>query len=120
MISVYIYGAILSTMGWRAASRLQYASSTENYRESLTSQIIALVASIVFMSSDSMLAYNAFHTKIPHSHILVLFTYWYHIFETFCSLTRKRLAQFLFTFSLLREPVPFEDNTEELKKIEFI
>jgi hypothetical protein len=76
MVALYIYAAILASMGWRAASRLYYAESGENYQEALSSQIMALVASLVFMSSDSMLAYNAFFSEIPRSHILILFTYW--------------------------------------------
>jgi uncharacterized membrane protein YhhN len=70
MVAIYFYSGIIATMGWRAASRLHY----EN--ESLASQVIALIAAVVFISSDSMIAYNNFYIKIPHSDVWILATYW--------------------------------------------
>jgi uncharacterized membrane protein YhhN len=88
MIAFYFYSAIICTMGWRAAARLNYKS------ESLSSQIIALVAALTFISSDSMTAYNYFYLEIPNGGTWIVITYW--------------IAQYLFLFSLLRIPSDYE------------
>jgi uncharacterized membrane protein YhhN len=70
MVAIVVYSSIITSMGWRAAARIDYSN------ESRVSQVIALVAALTFMSSDSMIAYNTFYITVPHNDILILLTYW--------------------------------------------
>jgi len=82
--SVVAYSAIISTLGWRAAARIGYPSET------MSSQIMAFVGALLFICSDTTLAFNRFYVEIPHEKIIVLSTYW--------------IAQTLFVVSLQRTP----------------
>lgn len=80
--AVIIYSVIIAVMGWRAAARIGYPTETFN------SQFCALIGSLFFIASDSLLAFNRFYAPIPGEKIWVLSTYW--------------IAQTLFALSLHR------------------
>jgi uncharacterized membrane protein YhhN len=69
--SVVLYSAVIGTMGWRAAARIGYGSETQS------SQKMAFLGAILFIISDTTLAFNRFYTPVPYEKILVLTTYWY-------------------------------------------
>jgi len=84
IVAVFAYGLILSLMGWRAAARIGYP------KETLSSQVIALVGALFFLLSDCLLAFNKFHTPLEYAQVWVLTTYW--------------LGQTAIAFSLQRMP----------------
>jgi len=82
--SVVAYSAIISTLGWRAAARIGYSTETTS------SQVMAFIGALLFICSDTTLAFNRFYSTIPHEKIIVLSTYW--------------AAQTLFVVYLQRNP----------------
>lgn len=70
MVAIYFYSGIIGIMGWRAAARVNYPT------ESLVSQIIALLAAVIFISSDSMIAYSKFFHAFPNHDLYIMITYW--------------------------------------------
>jgi len=93
--SVMAYSAIISTLGWRAAARIGYATET------MSSQIVAFIGALLFICSDATLAFNRFYMPIPHEKIIVLSTYW--------------IAQTCFVYSLQRTPWHSEELLAALK-----
>ena len=66
-IPIVVYGSFIMVMAIMARLR-QGNTSQESYQ-------LALWGSIVFVLSDSILAFNAFHTPIPYAGIYIMFTY---------------------------------------------
>ncbi|MEP1034598.1 lysoplasmalogenase [Ekhidna sp.] len=66
-IPIVIYGSVIMVMA--ATSRLRDGNTShESYR-------LALIGSIFFLASDSILAFNSFHTAIPYAGVLIMSTY---------------------------------------------
>jgi len=93
--SVIAYSAIISTLGWRAAARIGYPTET------MTSQILAFIGALLFICSDTTLAFNRFYMEVPHQKIIVLSTYW--------------IAQTCFVISLQRTPWRSQHILDSLK-----
>jgi len=66
-IPIVIYGLVIMTMAIMARSREGHTDQ-DSYR-------LALYGSILFVLSDSILAYNAFHTAIPYAGVWIMSTY---------------------------------------------
>lgn len=69
-IPVFIYMAVILTMGWRAAARLGKPG------ERREAHLAALLGAISFIISDSLIALGKFHGEIPAGHPWVMITYW--------------------------------------------
>ncbi|MEQ9468693.1 MAG: lysoplasmalogenase [Ekhidna sp.] len=66
-IPIIIYGSVIMIMAIMASKREGHTSQ-ESYK-------LALLGSILFVLSDSILAFNAFHTAIPYAGVFIMFTY---------------------------------------------
>ncbi|SNS96389.1 Uncharacterized membrane protein YhhN [Ekhidna lutea] len=66
-IPISIYGVVILTMVIMARLR-EGNTSQESFR-------LALYGSILFVLSDSILAFNAFHTAIPYAGVFIMSTY---------------------------------------------
>lgn len=74
LIGFPVYGALLLTMCWRAIVRF------ENIRDLRTSSIInnvCAIASVLFVFSDSVIAFDKFYAPIPYRNFLVMSTYYF-------------------------------------------
>jgi len=103
-VAVFVYGFLLGTLGWRAAARVgytnyrEYSNVQEENKETLFSQYLALASAIIFMLSDSSLAFDIFVTHIPGRQYLVLLTYWF--------------SQNLTLFAVIRRPLRIYGNAD--------
>lgn len=59
-IPVVVYIAVIGAMGWSAI---------------MTRNVLAIVGALLFMASDSILAWNKFVSEVPFSGILIMSTY---------------------------------------------
>jgi uncharacterized membrane protein YhhN len=66
-IPVVIYGLTLALMSWMALSRYLETDNTKT--------LLAFVGSILFIVSDSLLAFNKFRSPLPNAHFWILVTY---------------------------------------------
>jgi uncharacterized membrane protein YhhN len=66
-LPVFIYIAAISVMAWLAAFRFVYAGGTK--------PLLAFVGAVLFLVSDSVLAYDRFAKKIGPAQIIILGTY---------------------------------------------
>lgn len=66
-IPIVVYGSVIMIMAIMARLR-EGNTSQESYQ-------LALIGSILFLASDSILAYNSFNTAIPYAGILIMSTY---------------------------------------------
>ena len=66
-IPVIVYAIALALMSWMALSRMIAHHDHHTFH--------AFVGSIVFVISDSLLAFNKFKSPIPHAHLWILATY---------------------------------------------
>jgi uncharacterized membrane protein YhhN len=66
-IPVVIYGLTLALMSWMALSR--YLETNE------TQSLLAFAGSILFIASDSLLAFNKFKSPFRYAHLWILATY---------------------------------------------
>lgn len=66
-IPVIVYSLALAAMSWFALSKTIEHTNHHTFH--------AFIGSILFIISDSLLAYNKFKSSIPYSHILILATY---------------------------------------------
>lgn len=66
-IPIVVYGSVIMVMAVMARSR-EGNTSHQSYQ-------LALWGSVVFVLSDSILAFNSFHTPIPYAGILIMSTY---------------------------------------------
>lgn len=67
-IPVGVYCAALCTMGWRAAALLGRGHGGAVW--------LAAGGAVLFMFSDTIIAFNRFHAPIAGAHVLILTTYW--------------------------------------------
>lgn len=62
-VGVPVYGLILLTMAWRAISRIQSASNLP--------KILCAIGAILFVASDSLIAFSMFYSPIKYSKVLI-------------------------------------------------
>lgn len=79
--AILIYGAVICTMAFLACKR--YCTLTLN----VPTRTTALIGSLVFLSSDSMLSINLFHGSFPGANFLIMLTY--YIGQTFIAMSSK-------------------------------
>ncbi|XP_076652485.1 lysoplasmalogenase TMEM86A [Halictus rubicundus] len=71
VIGVPVYTVLLTTMAWRAISRVQF------YRELWTwTKLCSCIGSICFLISDTLLGFHYFHTPLPYSQVSIMLTYY--------------------------------------------
>lgn len=66
-IPIIVYGSVIITMAIMARLR-EGNTSQESFQ-------LALLGSVLFVLSDSILAFNAFHTAIPYAGVFIMSTY---------------------------------------------
>ncbi|XP_037911731.1 lysoplasmalogenase-like protein TMEM86A [Hermetia illucens] len=74
-ISLYglpIYALALSTMSWRALARIRKIDE----RSLLLTRILCGIGSVLFVISDSIIAFNKFYVTIPNSGYYIMITYY--------------------------------------------
>lgn len=75
LIPVVVYMLVITTMGWRAFAARAY-NATAN---------LAFIGAMLFIVSDSLIAFNKFYTPIPYHGWLIMISYWaaqYLIFKS--------------------------------------
>lgn len=72
LVPVAVYLAAIMTMGWQAIALY--------LKDRQTAFLFIAIAAILFMLSDSLLAFDKFVKPFPWAGILILFTYWLAIF----------------------------------------
>ncbi|XP_060830356.1 lysoplasmalogenase TMEM86A isoform X2 [Bombus pascuorum] len=71
VIGVPVYTVLLTTMAWRAISRVQF------YKELWTwTKLCSCIGSICFLISDTLLGFHYFHTPLPYSQVSIMLTYY--------------------------------------------
>lgn len=68
-IPVAVYCAVIATMGWRASAGLKAEPDKKL-------AALALVGAVLFMFSDTVLAFNKFHTPFAGARYLNMCSYW--------------------------------------------
>lgn len=68
VFGVPFYCALLLTMAWRAIARVQ---SNQNLPK-----VFCAVGAILFVISDSIIAFNLFYSPIQYSQVYVMITYY--------------------------------------------
>ncbi len=66
-VPIIIYGLVIMIMAIMARTR-EGNTAQNSYQ-------LALLGSLLFLASDSILAFNAFHTAIPYAGVLIMSTY---------------------------------------------
>jgi len=82
LIPVLLYMAVITTMGWRAYAARRYDSYAQ----------WAFYGALLFIASDSLIAFNKFYTPVPYHGWLIMLTYWaaqYLIFKSAYQTRRK-------------------------------
>jgi hypothetical protein len=87
--AIFVYGIVLSLMGWRVAARIGYPL------EPTASQVAALIGAMFFILSDCILAFNKFHTKVHLAQVWVLGCYWYSIHLLSCAFIHLLCVAFI-------------------------
>ncbi|KAG9431916.1 lysoplasmalogenase-like protein TMEM86A-like isoform X1 [Apis mellifera carnica] len=71
VVGVPVYTILLTTMAWRAISRVQF------YKELWTwTKLCSCIGSICFLISDTLLGFHYFHTPLPYSQVSIMLTYY--------------------------------------------
>ncbi|XP_076757114.1 lysoplasmalogenase TMEM86A isoform X2 [Xylocopa sonorina] len=71
VIGVPVYTVLLTTMAWRAISRVQF------YKELWTwTKLCSCIGGICFLVSDTLLGFHYFHTPLPYSQVSIMLTYY--------------------------------------------
>ncbi|CAK9826990.1 Lysoplasmalogenase-like protein TMEM86A [Anthophora retusa] len=71
VIGVPVYTVLLTTMAWRAISRVQF------YKELWTwTKLCSCIGSICFVISDTLLGFHYFHNPLPYSQVSIMLTYY--------------------------------------------
>ncbi|XP_071874065.1 lysoplasmalogenase TMEM86A isoform X2 [Bombus fervidus] len=71
VFGVPVYTVLLTTMAWRAISRVQF------YKELWTwTKLCSCIGSICFLISDTLLGFHYFHTPLPYSQVSIMLTYY--------------------------------------------
>lgn len=65
-IPVLIYILVILTMVWRAIAQRKF----DKYAK------FAVIGSLLFAFSDSIIAINKFHTSLPYARWIIMFSYW--------------------------------------------
>lgn len=68
-VPVVVYAIAIATMAASSFSRQGHSVSN-------TSHVYAFMGAVLFVVSDSLLAYNKFASPIPYSHLWVMITYY--------------------------------------------
>ncbi|XP_011692392.1 PREDICTED: lysoplasmalogenase-like protein TMEM86A [Wasmannia auropunctata] len=69
-IGVPIYTVLLTTMAWRAISRVQF------FGEWTWTKLCSCIGSICFVISDTLLGFHYFHSPLPYSQVSIMLTYY--------------------------------------------
>ncbi|XP_014478382.1 PREDICTED: lysoplasmalogenase-like protein TMEM86A [Dinoponera quadriceps] len=69
-IGVPIYTILITTMAWRAISRVQFSG------ELTWTKLCSCIGSICFVISDTLLGFHHFHTKLPYAQVSIMLTYY--------------------------------------------
>lgn len=102
-ISLYglpIYALALSTMSWRALARIRKIDE----RSLLLTRILCGIGSVLFVISDSIIAFNKFYVTIPNSGVSIFLSIFFYYWSN--------LSNFRFHLFLLIKILP-----EFIKKI---
>jgi len=67
-IPVVVYGLVLAVMGWQAAEQWWQLQDL--------SALLAMAGAILFLLSDSTLAFNKFRAAVPHASLIIMSTYY--------------------------------------------
>ncbi|XP_066600593.1 lysoplasmalogenase TMEM86A [Prorops nasuta] len=70
-IGVPIYTLLLTTMAWRAISRVQFFGELWTW-----TKLCSCLGSICFVISDTLLGFHYFHTPLPYAQISIMSTYY--------------------------------------------
>ncbi len=69
-VPVGIYVAVICTMMWRAAARVELHSSP------LLPEWLGLAGALAFAASDTLIAFDRFHARIPGAGLPIMLLYW--------------------------------------------
>lgn len=70
-LGVPIYTLLITTMAWRAISRVQF------FRELWTwTKLCSCIGSICFVISDTLLGFHYFRSPLPYSQVSIMLTYY--------------------------------------------
>ncbi|XP_015599351.1 lysoplasmalogenase-like protein TMEM86A [Cephus cinctus] len=70
-IGVPIYTVLLTTMTWRAISRVQFFEELWTW-----TKLCSCAGSICFVVSDTLIGFHHFHRPLPYSQISIMLTYY--------------------------------------------
>ncbi|KYM85100.1 Transmembrane protein 86A [Atta colombica] len=70
-IGVPIYTVLLTTMAWRAISRVQFFGELWTW-----TKLCSCIGSICFVISDTLLGFHYFHSPLPYSQVSIMLTYY--------------------------------------------
>lgn len=71
VIGVPIYTVLLTTMAWRAISRVQFFEELWTW-----TKLCSCVGSICFLISDTLLGFHYFRGPVPYSQVSIMLTYY--------------------------------------------
>ena len=89
-VPVVVYVIVLTSMGGQAMGRAREFSVRGD--RSARSAILAAIGALVFMLSDSLLAWNRFHAPIPWATLWVLSTYYLALWWIACSVQGSKMT----------------------------
>ncbi|XP_012175059.1 lysoplasmalogenase-like protein TMEM86A isoform X1 [Bombus affinis] len=75
VIGVPVYTVLLTTMAWRAISRVQFYKVQRKELWTWT-KLCSCIGSICFLISDTLLGFHYFHTPLPYSQVSIMLTYY--------------------------------------------
>ncbi|XP_043603266.1 lysoplasmalogenase-like protein TMEM86A isoform X1 [Bombus pyrosoma] len=75
VIGVPVYTVLLTTMAWRAISRVEFYKVQRKELWTWT-KLCSCIGSICFLISDTLLGFHYFHTPLPYSQISIMLTYY--------------------------------------------
>ncbi|XP_032672286.1 lysoplasmalogenase-like protein TMEM86A [Odontomachus brunneus] len=70
-IGVPIYTVLITTMAWRAISRVQFFGELWTW-----TKLCSCIGSICFVISDTLLGFHHFHTPLPYAQVSIMLTYY--------------------------------------------
>ncbi|XP_071874066.1 lysoplasmalogenase TMEM86A isoform X3 [Bombus fervidus] len=75
VFGVPVYTVLLTTMAWRAISRVQFYKVQRKELWTWT-KLCSCIGSICFLISDTLLGFHYFHTPLPYSQVSIMLTYY--------------------------------------------
>lgn len=69
-VPVALYAIAIGTMMWRASALVGAPGAPQQH------EMLALGGAVVFAASDTLIALDRFHARIPHVHVAIIVLYW--------------------------------------------